>query len=37
MMEVLHFFFDNFWHFCGLVIILCLIVGIVAAPFHRGD
>lgn len=24
-MEVLEFFFGNFWHFCGLVIVLSIV------------
>lgn len=29
MMEIIRFFFGNFWHFCGLIIVLTLIFNFV--------
>lgn len=36
-MEVLRFFFDDFWHFCGLVVVLSILVCLVAAARGGSD
>jgi len=33
-MEYVEFFFDNIWHFCGLVIVISLLMSIIAIPFN---
>ncbi len=34
-MEFIRFFFTNFWHFCGLVVVLILIIGMIETIFRR--
>jgi hypothetical protein len=36
-MEVLRFFFDNGWHFAGLVVVLAILVSPLVAYTERDD
>lgn len=31
------FFFCNFWHFCGLVIVLCCLTDATLLRYHSGN
>jgi hypothetical protein len=35
MIEVLKFFFDDFWHFAGLVVVLGMLISMIEAARNK--
>lgn len=35
MMEIIQFLFGNFWHFCGLVVVLLIIFNPTVTIHHK--